>query len=185
MPPWAPYASHVSAGAAPKQVWYTYSHSAHETILMSCHFRRPLQILTWCLAACVALAALPVVSSSAQADPVTDMLARINVARVTNGLPPYYLNDKLTAAAQAHSKDMASRGRVDRNGSDGSVPRTRALAAGYGQWSNGPIVDESIYGGTGSAFDWWMGTESDKGRLLSQRYREVGIGAATASNGWV
>jgi hypothetical protein len=152
---------------------------------MSCHFDGQRRILIVCLAVCIALAALPVVASSAQADPAADMLARINGARVANGLPPYFLSDKLTAAAQAHSKDMASRGKVDRTGSDGSAPRTRALAAGYGQWSNGPIVDEAIYGGTGSAFDWWMGTDSDKGRILSPRYREVGIGAATAPNGWV
>jgi hypothetical protein len=129
--------------------------------------------------------AQPPAHASAQANPVADMLARINMARVGNGLPPYLLNDKLTAAALAHSKDMASRGKVDRNGSDGSTPRTRILAAGYGQWSNGPVADEAIYGGTGSAFDWWMSTDTDKSRLLNARYREIGLGATTAPNGWV
>ena len=30
-----------------------------------------------------------------------------------------------------------------------------------------------------------MNSPTDKGRLLSTRFREVGIGAATASNGWI
>jgi len=83
---------------------------------------------------------------------------------------------------------MLSTGRVDRTGSDGSTPASRILAAGYGQWSNGPVVDEAIYGGTGGAqgaFDWWMGTETDKARITSTSFREVGIGAATAPNGWI
>ena len=146
------------------------------------------RILFACLAACVALALLSTIPSAAQADPAAELLARINAARVANGLPPYALNDKLTAAAQAHSKDMASKGKVDRAGSDGSTPKSRILAAGYGQWTIGPVVDEAIYGGTGGAqgaFDWWTSTETDRGRLLSVRFREVGIGAVTAPNGWI
>jgi uncharacterized protein YkwD len=147
-----------------------------------------IRILFACLAACVALARSPVIPSAAQADPAAELLGRINAARVANGLPPYALNDKLTAAAQAHSKDMASKGKVDRAGSDGSTPKSRILSAGYGQWTIGPVIDEAIYGGTGGAqgaFDWWTSTETDRGRLLSARFREVGIGAVTAPNGWI
>ena len=141
-----------------------------------------------CLVACVVLIQLGPQPVTAQADPAAELLARINAVRKTNGLPPYALNDKLTAAAQAHSKDMVSKGKVDRAGSDGSTPKSRILAAGYGQWTIGPVIDEAIYGGTGGAqgaFDWWMSTDTDKSRLLSSRFREVGIGAATAPNGWI
>jgi len=146
------------------------------------------RILFACLAACVALAHSSISPSAAQADPAGELLGRINAARVANGLPPYALNDKLTTAAQAHSKDMASKGKVDRVGSDGSTPKSRILSAGYGQWTIGPVIDEAIYGGTGGAqgaFDWWTSTDTDRGRLLSARFREVGIGAATAPNGWI
>ena len=138
-----------------------------------------------CAVMLVHSSALP---ASAQADLAVELLTRINATRVAQGLPPYALSDKLTAAAQAHSKDMLSTGRVDRTGSDGSTPASRILAARYGQWSNGPVVDEAIYGGTGGAqgaFDWWMGTETDKARITSTSFREVGIGAATAPNGWI
>ena len=147
----------------------------------------PARILIACALTCAALVRLSVLPSNAQADPAIEMLTRINAARVAQGLPPFALSDKLTAAAQAHSKDMASKARVDRSGSDGSTPKSRILNAGYGQWTIGPVIDEAIYGGTGGvqgAFDWWMGTEADKRRVLTDRFREVGIGAVTAPNGW-
>jgi hypothetical protein len=142
------------------------------------------------MACAVALAVLPVAAfpSAAQSDPAAEMLARINAVRIAQKLPPYAYSEKLAGAAQAHSKDMAASGKVDRAGTDGSSPKSRILAAGYGQWTIGPIVDEAIYGGTDGlqgAFDWWMNAPTDKGRLLSTRFREVGIGAATSSNGWI
>ena len=154
---------------------------------MKRHLVLPIRILV--AAACaVMLARSPVLPAAAQADPAVELLARINTVRVAQGLPPYALSDKLTAAAQAHSKDMLSTGRVDRTGSDGSTPTSRSLAAAYGQWEGGPVVDEAIYGGTGGAqgaFDWWMSTETDQARITSARFREVGIGAATAPNDWI
>jgi uncharacterized protein YkwD len=147
----------------------------------------PIRILLalMCAATLIRFSVSP---SAAQADPALELLVRINAARVAQGLPPYALSEKLAAAAQTHSKDMAATGRVDRAGSDGSTPKSRILAAGYGQWTIGPVVDEAIYGGTGGApgaFDWWMSTETDKARILSARFREVGIGAVTAPNGWI
>jgi len=148
----------------------------------------PVRILMACVLTCAVLNRISVAPSAAQADPAAEMLARINAVRVAQGLPPFALSDKLTAAAQAHSKDMASKSRVDRTGSDGSTPKSRILDAGYGQWTIGPVIDEAIYGGTGGtqgALDWWMSTDTDERRILSNRFREIGIGAATAANGWV
>ena len=148
----------------------------------------PARILFACALACaIALTSLPAFPATAQTDPAAEMLARINAVRVAQGMPPYALSDKLAVAAQAHSKDMAANAKVDRTGSDGSTPKSRILNAGYGQWTIGPVIDEAIYGGTGGtqgAFDWWMGADADKRRILSDRFREVGIGATTASNGW-
>ena len=109
--------------------------------ILSTMNHRPLshiRILVACAVALVVLqiAALP---SAAQADPAAEMLARINAVRVAQGLPPYAYSEKLAAAAQAHSKDMAAAGKVDRTGTDGSSPKSRILAAGYGQWTIGPV----------------------------------------------
>ena len=147
----------------------------------------PIRILL-ALVCAATLVRFSVSPSAAQTDLAIELLARINAARAAQGLAPYALSDKLTTAAQNHSKDLAATGRVDRTGSDGSTPKSRILAAGYGQWTIGPVVDEAIYGGTGGAqgaFDWWTSTETDKARILSARFREVGIGAVTAPNGWI
>jgi len=159
----------------------TFPHTMNRRLLS------PIRILL-ALVCAATLIRFSVSPSAAQTDPAIELLTRINAARVAQGLPPYALSEKLTAAAQTHSKDMAATGRVDRAGLDGSTPKSRILAAGYGQWTIGPVVDEAIYGGTGGAqgaFDWWMSTEADKARLLSARFREVGIGAVTAPNGWI
>ncbi len=125
--------------------------------------------------------------ASAQTDPVAEMLNRVNTMRLTQGLPPYALSSALTAAAERHSQDMAATGRVDHVGSDQSSYRDRILAAGYGQWNFSPIVNELIYGGTGGAaiaFDWWMSSDTQRGPILSTRYREIGLAAVTGANGW-
>ncbi|MBN1890970.1 MAG: CAP domain-containing protein [Thermoflexales bacterium] len=125
--------------------------------------------------------------AAAQGDLVIDMLNRINTARLTQGLIPYAANDALMAAASRHSQDMAASGRVDHTGSDGSAYRERILEAGYGQWSFGPVVNESVYGGTGDAdiaYEWWMSDETYRGQILSSRYREIGIAAVVGENGW-
>jgi hypothetical protein len=125
--------------------------------------------------------------AAAQGELVTSLLNRINTARLTQGLVPYAVNDALMAAASRHSQDMATSGRVDHTGSDGSAYRERILEAGYGQWSFGPVVNESVYGGTGGAdiaYEWWMSDEAYRGQILSSRYREIGIAAVTGENGW-
>jgi len=79
---------------------------------------------------------------------------------------------------------MASKGKVDRAGSDGRHP-SRILAAGYGQWTIGPVIDEAIYGAQAArrARSIGDGHRHRQKPLLSSRFREVGIGAATAPNG--
>lgn len=124
---------------------------------------------------------------AAQTNPTAELLGRINTVRLTQGLAPYALNSALTAAAQRHSQDMAATGKVDHIGSDNSSYRERILAAGYGQWSIGPVVNESLYGGTGGAgivFDWWMSVDTHRNQILSRRYREIGLAAVTGANGW-
>jgi uncharacterized protein YkwD len=103
----------------------------------------PIRILL-ALACAVTLVRYSVSPSAAQADLAIELLARINAARAAQGLAPYALSDKLATAAQNHSKDLAATGRVDRTGSDGSTPKSRILAAGYSQWTIGPVVDEAI-----------------------------------------
>ena len=131
----------------------------------------------------IALFAAPI-AASAQFDAASDLLNRINALRRQNRLAPLELNDALNAAAQRHSQDMANTGNVDHTGSDGSTPEQRIDAAGYAPrhtWG------ENIYGGgiatVDDAWTFWTNSTVHRNNLLSERHREVGIGAAAGANG--
>jgi LysM repeat protein len=61
-----------------------------------------------------------------------DVIAAVNAVRAANGLPPYKANDALMAAAQSHSEYQADLGSLTHSGANGSTPKQRAVAAGYG-----------------------------------------------------
>ena len=60
-----------------------------------------------------------------------EALRLINGYRGEKGLRPLSLNSKLTAAAKAHSRDLAKWDRISHHGSDGSNPWKRIKSAGY------------------------------------------------------
>jgi uncharacterized protein YkwD len=55
----------------------------------------------------------------------------INQYRKDNGLKPLKINAELTAAAKAHSRDLAKWDRISHYGSDGSNPWDRVKRTGY------------------------------------------------------
>jgi hypothetical protein len=112
----------------------------------------------------------------AQQDPVTQMLASINGARIANGLPPLVLNADLSAAAQRHSEDMASNDFVAHEGSDGLGTEDRIVAAGYPGYSTGIMAAELIHSESEAELDWWMDQPEHGELVLSTLYREIGIG---------
>lgn len=114
--------------------------------------------------------------------------ALVSQARLDNGLPPYGWSDLLAAAAQRHASDLAAHRLASHTGSDGSAPRQRIAEAGYAAWGNGAVVGENFWTGYGSvqdALDWFMGDLIHRENILSSRYREIGIGVATDSEGRV
>lgn len=68
---------------------------------------------------------------------------QINAYRKNKGLKPLRLNAVLTAAAKAHSRDLAKWDRISHFGSDGSNPWDRVKRAGY----NAKLAAENV--GTG------------------------------------
>jgi hypothetical protein len=105
-----------------------------------------------------------------------DLLSRINNLRAGLGLHPYTLNSALDAAAQNQAQWMASTGNVSHYQDDGSTPRIRAVAAGYGSdW-----VSENIYGGgrggVSAAWNFWVNSSIHYRGLTSANYYDIGIG---------
>jgi hypothetical protein len=142
----------------------------------------------------VSLAILLSVPSAAQSPgPVVTWLSLVNEVRLDEGLTPYNLSSLLSKAAQRHADDLAANGFADPDdvhlGSDGSYEHERIAEAGYAAWTRngGPtIVDENLWAGTGGPEDamaFFLDDPIHRANILSERYREIGIGVAVADDG--
>lgn len=112
-------------------------------------------------------------------------------------LPPLAFNEKLLAAARAHSQDMLAHAYQDHIGTDGSSTSDRISASGY-DWS---AYGENIfsyarsvsYGHAAFEID-WGGTPASGGmqvppghrdNIHSPLFREIGVGVIDGTNGEV
>lgn len=109
------------------------------------------------------------------------ILSSINNARAAKSLPALKLQSQLSAAAFAHSSDMACKNFVDHTGSDGSLWYQRVKAAGYAY----SYASENIYSGdptfggdANGAFTWWMNSQVHRDNILSTKISEIGIAYA-------
>ena len=98
----------------------------------------------------------------------------INAYRKQKGLKPLQINTALTAAAKAHSKDLAKWDRISHFGSDGSNPWDRVKRSGY----NAKLAAENV--GTGQvSFDevlkGWKDSPGHNKNLLLSDAEHMGI----------
>ncbi len=134
------------------------------------------------------LAAMTAPGAWAQSpDAVADLVARVNHERLAQGLTPYALNAKLTAAAQAHANDIARTGNYSHTGSDGSTVFDRVARTGYGAYSWGRRLGENWawYHDAATAMSFWMNSPPHRGNILHALYREIGIGIAPSQGNTV
>lgn len=114
-------------------------------------------------------------------DPAVDaqVLALINQARTSQGLNPLAAQDQLTAAALAHSMDMACNNLVSHVGSDGSLWYNRVAAQGYANYNSSReniYVGHPEFGGTAQgAFDWWWNSKIHHDNMLNPDVSQIGI----------
>ena len=93
--------------------------------------------------------------------------------------PPLRMATTLTAAASVHSLDMAARGELTHDGSDGSVSGERMTRAGY-TWQ---IAGENVAAGQPDAeavVTSWVESPGHCATLMDARYTETGIAYALA-----
>jgi uncharacterized protein YkwD len=114
------------------------------------------------------------------------VLAEINAVRVRHHLPKLRLNGRLTAAALAHSRQMAKDGYFAHNSHDGS-PFWKRIQRFYASspwryWSVGenllwssPDIDAH------EALELWLKSPEHRANLLSAGWREVGVAAVHAT----
>jgi uncharacterized protein YkwD len=102
------------------------------------------------------------------------ILTLLNGARAEARLAPLNLNPQLSAAAQAHTEDMACNNFAGHSGSNGSSIQTRVAAAGYASSYSEEIIFPS--GGPQEAFNWWMNDALHRAAILNPKVVDVGVG---------
>jgi uncharacterized protein YkwD len=113
------------------------------------------------------------------------MLRAINAERRSHGLGPLKISTALSAAANEHSREMATGGFFAHESRDGTS-FDRRLARfypreGHGGWA----VGENIAYGSPSltaiqTVELWMHSPGHRANLLSPEWREIGLGAVHA-----
>ena len=104
-----------------------------------------------------------------------ELIALINAERARYGLPPLTAHPILTAVAQAHSQDMATRDFFSHTNPDGLDPCQRMSRAGYNWYACG----ENIAAGFPTAamvLMIWLNSDGHRANLLSPYFTEVGVG---------
>ena len=109
-------------------------------------------------------------------------LCLLNRERGRRGLPRLRLNDKLSLAADRHSRDMVRRGFFSHDSLGGGSFVDRIRRTGYLSSARSWSVGENLAWGTGNRgtpeqiLSAWMRSPGHRANILSSRFREVGIG---------
>ena len=104
---------------------------------------------------------------------VQQLVGLINQARAEAKLPGLTVNAQLTAAAQAHSLDMACGNFLSHTGSDGSWIGDRLSAAGYNTYSYEEII---AIGTPQDAMSQWRNDAPHWESVLNPSMTEIGVG---------
>jgi uncharacterized protein YkwD len=106
-------------------------------------------------------------------DYVRTLTELINQARSEVGRPSVMFNSQLTAAAGAHSLDMACNNFMKHSGSDGSWTGDRVSDAGY---SNPYYLELLAIGLPQDAMNQWRVEPDDWSLVINSRVTEIGVG---------
>jgi len=125
------------------------------------------------------------VPARAQAGDPYSLIAAVNQLRAANGLSQLQVNSILMAVVQAHTDYQALIGEVTHISADGSRPRDRAAAAGYGGGATF-FISENIAGGTNLSVSevivWWQGDDLHLNTMLGADYAEIGAGVTVSGD---
>jgi uncharacterized protein YkwD len=111
-----------------------------------------------------------------------EVVSIVNQERAKAGCPAATVDDRLTAAARAHSADMAARDYFSHTTPEGVDFATRITNTGY-RWSG---AGENIAKGQRTpqeVMTGWMNSEGHKANILACGYKNLGVGVAADSSG--
>jgi uncharacterized protein YkwD len=111
-------------------------------------------------------------------------LCLLNEERGRRGLGRLRLNDRLSAAADRHSRDMVRRNYFSHDSLSGATFVDRIRRTGYLRSARSWSVGENLAWGSGSRgtpeqiLRAWMDSPAHRANILTRRFREIGIGVA-------
>ena len=114
--------------------------------------------------------------------PTDQVVALVNVARADHGCPALRIDDRLVAAAQAHSDDMGVNDYFSHDSLDGRTFADRIEAAGYPSPGG-----ENIARGQRDAqavHDAWMESSGHRANILNCEFTAIGVGLHEATWTW-
>ncbi|WP_313954633.1 CAP domain-containing protein [Frankia sp. EI5c] len=106
---------------------------------------------------------------------VAEVVERTNAERAAVGCPPLAIDARLSAAAQAHSEDMARRNYFAHTAPDGESPFDRIAAAGYGY----SVAAENIAAGQrtpAAVVAAWMASPGHRANIVACELTQIGVG---------
>jgi uncharacterized protein YkwD len=106
-----------------------------------------------------------------------------NAQRLANGCGAMHTDNRLTAAALAHSADMVTHNYFDHTGSDGSDFVAREVTAGYAR--NNAAAENIAWGypTAQAVVDAWMASPGHRANILNCANVAVGVGLAKKADG--
>jgi uncharacterized protein YkwD len=137
--------------------------------------------------ACESAGAMP--SKLTQRTVVRATLCTLNAERDRYGLPPLKLNRKLSKAARRHARDMVRRDYFAHDSLGGGTFLDRIKRTGYLRGARSWTVGENLAWGSRersaprAITETWMNSAGHRANILSDSFREVGIGLATGAPG--
>src|SRR3954462_762270 len=114
------------------------------------------------------------------------VLVDINAFRSQHGLARLRLNTKLTAAARAHSTQMAADGYFAHESADGS-PFWRRVQSFYASspWRFWAVGENLLWSAPSidprGALKLWLASPEHRKNLMNRRWREIGVSAVHAA----
>jgi uncharacterized protein YkwD len=111
-------------------------------------------------------------------------LCLLNGERARRGLSRLRLNERLSEAAERHSRDMVRRNYFSHDSLSGASFVDRIRRSGYLRSARSWSVGENLAWGSGSRgtpesiLHAWMNSPAHRANILTRRFREIGIGVA-------
>ena len=118
---------------------------------------------------------LPLLTRTTQPSIAEQVIYLANQQRQQHGCAALVLSAQLTAAASAHSQDMALHDLFSHTGSNGSTMVSRALATGYSY----SLLAENLAAGASTAeavMTGWMSSAGHRANILNCDLHELGVG---------